>query len=70
MTFKHQLGASAIDTISSFHGAITARAEYVGTTNRRYEVTPLHADANGKPIDPQWFDEGRLVTGTQPDEQG
>lgn len=52
------LGETYKDSMTDFMGAATARAEYVYGVPRVELSAPVQAD--GKPIDPQWFDEGRL----------
>lgn len=57
---KYQLGAIAKDSITGFQGTITARAEYLGGTNR-YLVEARNS--KGERIE-EWFDEGRVTTNT------
>jgi len=54
-----KLGERVKDTISGFEGTATARAEFL-TGCVRLEVTAGHLH-EGAPIEPQWFDDGRLT---------
>jgi len=56
--FKFQLGIVARDVVSGFEGFVVVRAQYFRSDNR-YGLCSreLHDE---KPIDLEWFDEGRL----------
>ena len=53
-----KLGSTVQDKITRIRGVATARAEYISGTPRVQVEAPASAD--GKPTDPQWFDEDRL----------
>ena len=60
--FKHELGKKAHDIITGFSGIIIGRAEHLTGCNI-YGIAP-QALKDGKRLDIEWFDEGRIrVTG-------
>lgn len=47
------------DSVSTFEGFVTARTEYMnGKTTYCVESDKLNSE--GRPVDPQWIDSGRL----------
>lgn len=59
---KIELGSKVTDSITGFSGAVVARAEFLyGCV--RLEVQPEGLQ-EGKPIEPQWFDEQRFGKST------
>ena len=60
-----KLGSNVTDSISGFTGIATARCEYIlpPSVSIRVETPMLH---EGKPVDPQWFDEQRLGVNAEP----
>lgn len=61
-TFKHPLGAAAIDQVTGFAGTIIGRTEWT-TGCRQYCLAPRVGD-DGAYRESQWFDEDRLtITG-------
>ena len=60
--FKHELGKEATDIITRVKGIIIARCEHLTACNT-YGLAP-QALKDGKKLDTEWFDEGRLrITG-------
>lgn len=53
------LGNVGMDKITGFKGVITGHAKYLYGCDS-YCLTP-HVDNDGKMMDMQWFDEGRVV---------
>lgn len=56
--FEHELGKEAQDKITKMKGIIVARAEHLTGCNT-YGIAPQTLD-NGKRLDTEWFDEGRI----------
>lgn len=56
--FKIELGKEGKDKITGVKGIIVARAEHLFGCNT-YGVAPQALD-NGKRLDTEWFDEGRI----------
>jgi len=56
--FKFDLGQMVEDLVTGFEGSVMARAEYFRSTSR-YGVCSRDI-RDGKPLDLEWFDEGRL----------
>jgi len=53
-----ELGSEVKDTITGFKGIVVGRCEWLhGCTRLTVEGQTLH---EGKPVDPQWFDEQRV----------
>jgi len=60
--FKLELGKEAKDLITGFEGILVARAEHLFGCNT-YGIAPKVLK-DGKRIDTEWFDEGRIeITG-------
>lgn len=54
-----QLGSKVRDSLTGFSGTAVSRTEFLyGCVRVGVEPDALH---DGKPIDPHWFDEQRLV---------
>jgi hypothetical protein len=53
-----KLGSKVKDSITGLAGIATGRCEFLHGPVRWQVEPPLRAD--GKPVDGQWFDEGRL----------
>lgn len=53
-----QLGRKYRDRITGFSGMATGRVVYISGCNQVLVSPPV--DGDGKPRDPQWFDEQRL----------
>lgn len=56
--FKHELGKEGEDIITKTKGIIVARAEHLTGCNT-YGIAP-QALKDGKRLDTEWFDEGRI----------
>lgn len=56
--FKIELGKKAKDKITGMQGIVVARAEHLYGCNT-YGLAPQVLE-NGKKLDTEWFDEGRL----------
>ena len=54
-----ELGVRAKDRVTAFEGIITGRAQYIYGCDQYVLVPPV--DKNGKIVDGQWFDEGRII---------
>jgi len=52
------LGRRGRDVVTGFSGTITGEVQYITGCNQLL-LTPLVGD-DGRPIDPQWFDEQRV----------
>jgi hypothetical protein len=60
-----KLGSTVQDKFTGIRGIATARVEYISGNPRVQVEAPPSTD--GKPTDPQWFDEDRLeVRTTEP----
>ena len=66
--WRIQLGDNVRDTISGFEGVATARVEYLYGC-RRVTVTPRTIDKDGKPVEPQYFDEAQLEVIKKPKQE-
>lgn len=66
MQTRIELGSHVRDRITSFEGIATARIEYL-TGCVQYAVTPNRVDKDGKRMDGDWIDVGRLVVISEPD---
>lgn len=59
MAFKFGLGEKVKDIITGYVGLVTSRTEYLtGCIHCGVQSETLK---DGKPIDPEWFDQTRLV---------
>jgi hypothetical protein len=52
-----QLGSTVLDSVTGFQGVATIRAEHLHGSPRIAVEGP---GRDGLPVEPQWFDEGRL----------
>lgn len=55
---KIQLGLEAKDKVTGFKGVIIGKAEYLTGCNQYGLCPPVSAE--GKKVDTEWFDEGRI----------
>lgn len=63
--FKFVLGEGVKDVVSGFSGVILGRTEYL-TGCKQYAVGPRSLGADGRLMEAQWFDEGRLLIDGEP----
>lgn len=57
--FEHELGRNAQDKLTGFKGVLVGRIQFLTGCNR-YAIRPTHLDKEGKTIDSEYFDEGRI----------